>query len=99
MATKPKTRTTPSHLDAARVIAEEIARRLDEKSDLVFQKFMEQAKGIIFDPPQPQVQPAEASSSGGSIFSPWGAGVALKYRRDTTRRKPAGVRRFPSTAR
>lgn len=65
--------------------ADEIARRLDEKSDLVFQKFMEQAKGIIFDPPQPQVQPAEASSSGGSIFSPWGAGVALKYRRDTTR--------------
>lgn len=67
--------------------ADEIAKRLDEKSDLVFQKFMEQAKGIIFDPPQPQVQPAEASSSsgGGSIFSPWGVGVALKYRRDETR--------------
>lgn len=65
--------------------ADEIARRLDEKSDLVFQKFMEQAKSVIFDPPQPNVQPAEASSSGGSIFSPWGAGVALKYRRDETK--------------
>jgi len=65
--------------------ADEIARRLDEKSNLVYEKFMEQAKKIIFDPPQPQVEPAEASSSGGSIFSPWGAGLALKYRRDSTR--------------
>lgn len=65
--------------------ADEIARRLDEKSNLVFEKFMEQAKKIIFDPPQPEVEPAQASSSGGSIFSPWGVGVALKYRRDSTR--------------
>lgn len=65
--------------------AEEIAKRLNEKSDLVFNKFMEIAKGVIFDPPQPEVKPAEASSSGGSIFSPWGVGVALKYRRDSTK--------------
>ncbi|WP_427016824.1 hypothetical protein ACQCSX_19285 [Pseudarthrobacter sp. P1] len=64
--------------------ADAIAKRLDEKSNLVYEKFMEQAKKMIFDPPQPQVEAAQASSSGGSIFSPWGAGLALKYRRDTT---------------
>lgn len=64
--------------------ADEIAKRLDEKSDLVYDKFMEAAKKVIFDPPQPQVEAAQASSSGGGIFSPWGAGVALKYRRDST---------------
>lgn len=65
--------------------ADAIAKRLDEKSNLVYEKFMEQAKKMIFDPPQPQVEAAQASSSGGSIFSPWGVGVALKYRRDTTK--------------
>lgn len=64
--------------------AEEIARRLDEKSNLVYEKFMEQAKKVIFDPPQPEVEPAQASSSGGGFFSPWGAGLSLKYRRDST---------------
>ena len=64
--------------------ADEIARRLDEKSNLVYEKFMEQAKKVIFDPPQPDVEPAQASSSGGGFFSPWGAGLALKARRDTT---------------
>jgi hypothetical protein len=63
---------------------EEIARKIDERSDLVFQKFMEAAQTMIFEPPQPQVEAAQASSSGGSIFSPWGAGLALKYRRDET---------------
>ncbi len=64
--------------------AEEIAKRIDAKSDLVYEKFMEQAKKIIFDPPQLTVEAAQASSSGAGIFSPWGAGVALKYRRDST---------------
>ncbi|QOR70188.1 hypothetical protein IM660_16470 [Ruania alkalisoli] len=62
--------------------SEEIARRLDEKSNLVYEKFMEQAKGMIFDPPPPEVEAAEADSGS---FTPWGVGVALKYRRDTTR--------------
>lgn len=61
--------------------ADRIAQELDKRSDLVFQKFMEQAQKVIFEPPQPSVQAAEASS--GSGF--WGVGVALKYRRDTTR--------------
>ncbi|MBC6489557.1 hypothetical protein ACFSQD_04440 [Flavihumibacter stibioxidans] len=64
--------------------AEKIQEYVDKKTDLISQKFMEQAKGIIFDPPQPNVQAAEASSSGG-LFGLWGAGVALKYRRDSTR--------------
>lgn len=67
--------------------ADEIARRLDERSNLVFEKFMEEAKKRIFEPPQPDVEAAEASSSGGSIFSPWGAGLSLKYRRDETQLK------------
>jgi hypothetical protein len=41
---------------------------------------MDQAMKVIFEPPAPQVEPAEASSGGG----PWGVGVALKYRRDST---------------
>ena len=42
---------------------DEIAKRLDEKSDLVYEKFMEAAKKVIFDPPQPDVEPASASDS------------------------------------
>lgn len=64
--------------------ADKIQDYVDKKTDLISQKFMEQAKGIIFDPPQPNVQAAEADSSGG-IFGLWGAGVALKYRRDSTK--------------
>lgn len=60
--------------------AEKIAEQIDKRSDLVFEKFMEQAKQVIFEPPAPQVPPAEASS--GSGF--WGVGVALKWRRDET---------------
>jgi hypothetical protein len=60
--------------------ADKIAEAIDKRSDLVFQKFMEAAQKMIFEPPQPNVQAAEASSGGG----PWGVGVALKYRRDET---------------
>lgn len=63
---------------------EEMSRKLDERSDLVFEKFMDAAKKAIFDPPQPSVEAAQASSGPGSMFSPWGAGVALKARRDET---------------
>lgn len=62
--------------------AEEISEYVDEKTDLVFNKFMEAAKGMIFDPPQPEVDPAEAQSGG---FGIWGGGFALKYRRDETK--------------
>ena len=59
---------------------EEVARKLDESSDLVFQKFMEAAQTMIFEPPQPQVEAAQASTGGG----PWGAGAGAEVppRRD-----------------
>lgn len=61
---------------------ENIERFVNERTDLVFNKFMEEAKKVIFDPPQPEVAPAQAPSGG--IFGIWGAGLAIKYRRDET---------------
>ncbi|UBV44111.1 hypothetical protein LAJ19_14985 (plasmid) [Deinococcus taeanensis] len=60
--------------------AGDIQAMIDKRTDLVFEKFMAEAQKVIFEPPQPQVPPAEASSGGG----PWGVGVALKYRHDNT---------------
>ena len=60
--------------------ADKIAEQIDKRTDLVLGKFMEAAQKVIFEPPQPKVEPAQASSGGG----PWGVGVALKYRRDET---------------
>lgn len=73
--------TTDVKVDTTLPGAEEIARRLQEKSDLVFNKFMEAAQKMIFDPPQPQVEAAKADTGGWGL---WGVGVALKYRRDET---------------
>lgn len=61
--------------------ADEIARRMEERSDLVFNKFMEMAQRTIFDQPAPQVEAATADSGG---WSPWGVGLALKARHDET---------------
>lgn len=63
--------------------ADKIQETIDKRTDLVFDKFMAEAQKVIFEPPQPQVQAAQASSGGGGIF-PWGVGVSLKYRRDET---------------
>jgi len=60
--------------------ADKMAEAIDKRSDLILQKFMEAAQKVIFEPPQPNVQAAQASSGGG----PWGVGLALKYRRDET---------------
>ncbi|HEU5145442.1 MAG TPA: hypothetical protein VFT90_01945, partial [Chryseosolibacter sp.] len=62
--------------------SDQISKYVDEKTNLVFEKFMEQAKKMIFDPPQPQVEAAQASSG---AFGIWGVGLALKYRRDETK--------------
>ncbi len=62
--------------------SEDIGKYVDQKTNLVFEKFMEQAKKMIFDPPQPTVEAAQASSGS---FGIWGAGLALKYRRDSTK--------------
>lgn len=73
--------TTDVKVDTTLPGADAIAQRLQQKSDLVFSKFMEQAQKMIFDPPQPQVEAAKADTSGWGL---WGVGVALKYRRDET---------------
>ena len=67
--------------------AQEMEKMINQRIDLVVQQFTEQAKKVIFDPPPPQVEPAQASTSGGGIFGSlfgYGAGVALKFRRDET---------------
>jgi len=62
--------------------ADKIQDYVDKKTDLISNKFMDLAKDVIFAP-MPTVPPAEAPSSGG-LFGLWGAGVALKYRHDST---------------
>ena len=63
--------------------AGEMEKLINQRIDLIVQLFTEQAKKVIFDPPQPQVEPAQASSGGifSSLFG-GGAGLALKFRRD-----------------
>ncbi|KRC58871.1 hypothetical protein ASE19_22665 [Nocardioides sp. Root79] len=73
--------TTDVKVDTTLPGADAIAQRLQQKSDLVFNKFMEQAQKMIFDPPAPQVEAAKADTGGWGL---WGVGVALKYRRDET---------------
>jgi hypothetical protein len=67
--------------------AQEMEKMINQRIDLIVTQFTEQAKKVIFDPPPPQVEPAQASSSGGGLFGSlfgYGAGVALKFRRDET---------------
>jgi hypothetical protein len=59
--------------------ADKFTADIDKRTDLIVQKFMEQAQKRIFEPPAPKVDPAHADSGNG----PWGVGLALKYRRDT----------------
>ncbi len=73
--------TVKTTVDTTLPDSEKIAERLQERSDLVFSKFMEEAQKVIFDPPQPEVEAAQASSGG---ITPWGVGVSLKHRRDET---------------
>ncbi len=60
--------------------AQALQESIDKRSDLVFQKFMDEAQKVIFDPAPFQEQPAEASGG----FLGWGGGVALKMREDRT---------------
>lgn len=62
---------------------DEIAEQVTERTDFILEKFMEQAQTVIFDPPQPDVEAAEASGGGG-FLGLGGGGLALKYRRDST---------------
>jgi hypothetical protein len=62
--------------------ADKMEQEAQKRIDIIFQKFMEAAQKVIFDPPMPNVKPAE-TSGGGGIFG-WGGGVALKARFDQT---------------
>jgi hypothetical protein len=79
--------------------AEKLNEELNKRSDLVYQKFMEQAQKVIFDPPAFNEEPAKASGG----FLGLGGGGALKLRRDKThlhleyheRREIAYLQDFP----
>ncbi len=65
--------------------ADEMEKVIEKRIDTIVQQFTEQAKKVIFEPPMPDVKPAEAPS-GGILSSLFGgtAGLALRFRRDTT---------------
>lgn len=71
-------------IDGTAPNAAKLEEEINKRIDLVYNKFMEQAQKMIFDPAPPTVEPAKAS--GGGIFSSLfgGGGFALKYRKDTT---------------
>ena len=58
--------------------AEKIQEQMEKRSDLVFQKFMDQAQKIIFDPAPFKEEAAQASGG----FLGLGGGGAVKLRRD-----------------
>ncbi|MGH7308751.1 MAG: hypothetical protein ACREK6_08665 [Candidatus Rokuibacteriota bacterium] len=62
--------------------ADKMEQEANKRIDIIYQKFMEAAQKVIFEPPPPNVQPA-VTSGGGGLFG-WGGGFALKYRRDST---------------
>jgi hypothetical protein len=64
--------------------AQDMEKAINQRIDTIVQQFTAQAKAVIFDPPQPTVQPATAPSGGflSSLFG--GGGLALKARIDTT---------------
>ena len=59
---------------------EQLKEQLQKRADMVYQKFEEAAKKMIFDPPPPDVKAAQAS---GGILG-FGGGLALKARHDYT---------------
>jgi hypothetical protein len=72
--------TVTVEVDTTLPNAQQLQEQIDKRSDLVFQKFMDEAQKVIFDPAPFQEQPAEASGG----FLGFGGGVALKLREDRT---------------
>jgi hypothetical protein len=60
--------------------ADKIQEEMNKRSDLVFQKFMDEAQKVIFDPAPFNETPAQASGG----FLGFGGGAAFKVRRDQT---------------
>jgi len=61
---------------------EKLTEALEKRSDLVFQKFLEEAQKKIFDPPAFNEESAKASGNFLSFLG-FGGGVAMKLRQDT----------------
>lgn len=72
-------------IDGTTPTAAEMREKINQRIDMILEKFMKQAEKRIFEPAPPDVQPAQASTGGwlSGLFG-GGAGVALKYRRDET---------------
>jgi hypothetical protein len=64
---------------------DQMEKMINERITLIVKQFTEQANKVIFEPPQPKVEPAKAPSGGflSSLFGGSG-GVALKARHDET---------------
>ncbi|MBR1202159.1 MULTISPECIES: hypothetical protein [unclassified Bradyrhizobium] len=60
--------------------ADKLQEYMDKRSDLIFQKFMDLAKQVIFDPAPFNEQPAQASGG----FLGFGGGAAFKLREQRT---------------
>jgi hypothetical protein len=75
--------TVDMAVDGTIPTGQELEKEVNKRIDVITAKFMEQAAKVIFDPPQPKVEPAKAPSGGlFSSFFGYGGGVALKARRD-----------------
>lgn len=70
-------------IDGTSPTADEMREKINQRIDMILDKFMKQAEKRIFEPAPPEVEPAEASTGGwlSGLFG-GGAGLALKYRRD-----------------
>lgn len=62
--------------------ADQMKQEITKRIDAIYNKFMEHASKVIFDPQTPTVTPAQASGGGGVLG--WGGKFALNYRRDST---------------
>ena len=67
-------------VDSSLPNADKLQESVEKRSDLVFQKFMEAAQKVIFEPAPFEEKPAQASGG----FLGFGGGVALKLRVDMT---------------
>jgi hypothetical protein len=72
--------TVKCEVDTTLPNADKLQAELDKRTDLIFQKFMDQAQKTIFDPAPFNEKPAEASGG----FLGFGGGAAFKARVDQT---------------
>jgi hypothetical protein len=76
-----KVEIDPTIFGSDTAAAAKFQEQIDKRTDLVLQKFTEEAQKMIFEPAAPKVDPAHADSGSGL----WGVGFALRYRRDDTK--------------